>query len=579
MGGTVGMRVLLAAVGALAGLSIHLLTEALALGILPERAALGLGVLGAVFFGGFLAMAGPLAPRRAAVGALSLAVAITALVSLAALRHPQADGVFATPFPILAAATVAFLSLPFWMATQAGRGWRDDEALFTQSWTIVVRYGAAWLFVGLVWAVLLLSGALLALVGLDIEALLIDRAPFALVLTGAALGLGLAVVNELSEVLSPYLILRLIRLLLPPVLAVVAIFLAALPLHGLSPLLGGLSVAATLLAIAAVAVTLVSTAADATDAEAVQGAFMCAATRALAALVAPTAALAAWAVWLRVADQGWTPARVAAATIAAVALGYGLTYLRALLSRNGWRARLRSGNRVMALSIIGVAALSLTPLFDAESISARSQLARFEAGAVGVDNLDLAALAQWGHAGAAAIAALETKAAQPGQEALAARLQDRAAWSLPPQAEPDALRAELRGLMPLSPADATVERDGILDQLSDWELQGWADSCRLRLPGGAPGCVLVLADFWPDVAGREAMFLGTTPSGYLRQEALTPAGQGSWLRHRVTPAGGTEAAPDLAARIIADLQSAGPVLDPVDRFQLRTPSGGLVIQP
>jgi hypothetical protein len=573
------MRVLLAAVGALAGLSVHLLTEALALGLLPERVALGLGVLGAVFFGGFLAMAGPLPPRRAALGALGLALAITALVSLAALRHPRADGLFATPFPMLAAATVAFLSLPFWMASQAGRGWRDDEALFTQSWTIVVRYGAAWLFVGLVWAVLLLSGALLALVGLDIEVLLIDRAPFAPVLTGAALGLGLAVVNELAEVLSPYLILRLMRLLLPPVLAVVALFLAALPLHGLSPLLGGLSVAATLLAIAAVAVTLVSTAVDATDAEAVQGAFMRAATRALAALVAPTAALAAWAVWLRVADQGWTPARVAAATISAVALGYGLAYLRALLSGGGWTARLRSGNRVMALAIVGVAALSLTPLFDAEAISARSQLARFEAGAVGVDDLDLAALARWGNAGAAAIAVLEARAAQPGQEALAARLQDRAGWLLPQQAEPDVLRAELQGLIPLRPAEATAERDAILGQLSDWELQGWADSCRLRLPGGAPGCVLVVADFWPDVAGREAIFLGTTPSGYLRQEALTPAGQGSWLRQRVGLLGGTEPPPDQAARILADLQARGPVLDPVARFQLRTPAGGLVIQP
>lgn len=579
MGGAVRMRMVLSAVGALAGVSLYLLTEAVAQGLLPGRVALGLGAFGAVFFGGFLAMTGPLPPGRAAPGALLVAVGVAALVSWAALRHARVESFVQSPYPLLAAAVLAFLPLPFWMAARGGGGWRDDEALFTQSWTIIVRYGAAWLFTGLVWAMLLLSGGLLALVGLDLVDVLIDAAPVPYVVTGAALGLGLAVVTELADVVSPYLILRLMRLMVPPVLAVVALFLVALPLHGLAPLLGGLSVAATLMAIVGVGVTLVSTAVDATDAEAVQSPFMQAATRALAALVTPLAALAGWAVWLRVEDAGWTPARVAAALIAGVALGYGLVYLRALVSGRGWMARIRSGNRGMALAIIALAGLSLTPALDAEAISARSQLARYEAGRIDAAGLDLAALSRWGHAGAAALAALEAQGLQPGQEALAARLDDRLGWLLPQQAEPEMVRAALRAVMPVQPANATQERDAILAQMTEWEMQGWADSCALRLPGGAPGCVLVLADFWPEAPGLEALFLGATPSGWMRQEAMVPAADGGYRRTGVVAAPMPAPAPDQAARIIGSLQADAPVLDPEPRFQLRTPAGGLSIQP
>lgn len=578
MTGAVRMRLVLTAVGALAGLSLHLLAEAVAQDMLADRVALGLGVLGAAFFGGFLAMAGPLSPARAALGALAVALAVAALVSLAALRHPRVEGLFQTPVPALAALALAFLPLPFWMAAQGPRGWRDDAALFTHSWTIVVRYGAAWLFAALVWAVLLAGGALLSLVGLDLVDAVTDVAPVPYVLTGAALGLGLAVVGEMADLVSPDLVVRLMRLMVPPVLVVVALFMAVLPLHGLAPLLGGLSVAATLLGIVALSVTLVSAAVDATDADAVEAPVMVVATRALAALVAPTAGLAVWAVWMRVADAGWTPARVAAAGIGAVALGYGLVYLRALAGGRDWKARLRAGNRQMALVILALAGLSLTPLLDAEAISARDQVARYEAGAVDAAGLDLAALSDWGTAGAEAIAALEARAAAPGQEALAARLADRDSWAMPGLGQPQAMRAELAATMPLRPADATADRDAILAGMEAWALQSWIESCRLALPGGAPGCVLVLADFWPDLPGREAIFLGATPSGWMREEAFTPVGDGTFVRRSVAATGAQAHGRDRTERIIATVQSGGPVLDPVAEFQLRIPGGGLSIQ-
>ena len=158
----------------------------------------------------------------------------------------------------------------------------DYVHLFDVSWSILVRYSAAWLFVGLFWAVLFLSHALLEIVGLSfIEDLIdIDGVPY--VVTGFALGLGLSVVHEMRDYLSPFLVLRLLRLLVPVVLLVVAIFVVAALLQSPGELFGSLSRAATLLSVALAMICLVSISLDRGDADAVQTPWMRGATAALA---------------------------------------------------------------------------------------------------------------------------------------------------------------------------------------------------------------------------------------------------------------------------------------------------------
>ncbi len=127
----------------------------------------------------------------------------------------------------------------------------------------------------------MLSGVLFELVGVTLikDLLEIDAAAWAI--TGAVFGLALAVVNELSDFVSPFLILRLLRLLLPLVLGVLVVFLTALPFRGLTGLFGGMSSAATLLAMVAAAVTLISAAVDESDEDAVADGWMAHATRLL----------------------------------------------------------------------------------------------------------------------------------------------------------------------------------------------------------------------------------------------------------------------------------------------------------
>lgn len=569
----------LALTGAGAGLALWALDLAAVRGAWPDRVQFGLAALLFTYFAALLAMAGPVTLRRAAVLAGPVAVVVAGLLSLAALRYETVTAFQMTGLPFVAAFAVGFLPLPFLIAQGAGGGGRDYPVLFTESWRMVVRAVAAWIFAGLVWGVVWLSDALLGIVGLGFIEALMEAGPLAAMLTGAALGLGSAVVIETAETAAPDLILRLLRMLALPVLAVTVLFLVALPLRGMSALPAGLSSAGILLAIAVAGVVLVSALVDRSDDEAVAGLWMGRVAQALAAVLPLPVALAVWALTERVGQHGWTPGRVFVAVVALAAAGYALLYLLAVLRGAGWRGRIRRANLVMAGVLLALSALWLTPLLDAEAISARSQLARYEDGRTEAAALDVAALGQWGRAGTAAIARLEELAAEPGHEGLARRLAGAAAGEAPAMGEAaEALLAELREVMPLQPEGATATRDMLLAAIPAVEVQTWIDACTTPLPGGdRPGCVFVVADLWTDRPGEEAVVLLREPSGFVRYEGLG-LGDGGVERRSVAPVSGL--LPDRAAgeQLIAALQDAPPAVTPAPLNMLKA-GGGILLLP
>ena len=558
--------------GGLAGFALYWLYVIIDDGLLDDRLALALAAFAGTFFGGALAMAGPVSLTRAAALAVALGAGVAALISLAALRFDPASDVSNAPLLFLAAVVLSLLPLPFLIAG-AGPGWCDYPALFTQSWSLFVRLSFAWIFVGVVWAVILLSGALFDLVGLTLidDLLKIEAAPW--LITGVVFGLALAVVNELSEYVSPFLILRLLRLLLPLVLLVLAVFLLALPFRGLTGLFGGISSAATLLAIVAAAVTLISAAVDQTDEDAVADGVMAWAARSLALILPLPAGLAVWAIALRVGQYGWTPERLFVAAMALLAMGYGLSYCAAAMRRS-WRADIRSVNVINALAVILLSVLWLTPLLNAERIASNSQMARFAAGGdPGV--LDLWALDQWGRAGAAARAELGRMAMQPGQQALADLL---ASTALDSSASIESARADLAAVMPLQPASAAALRDTIVAAANIYDLQNWTASCRETLPGGGAGCVTVVADFHPDRPGDEAMLVLLGPGGYGSYIGL-------WLdanilqQSQILPSFGALPTEAAAQSLLKTLQTTAPVLAPAPLNMLVIGDAGLIMVP
>lgn len=575
MTGQIAARVRLAIAGGLGGAlvwDVFKAGEKEWIGHYPAFALFGLILVG---FGALLAMAGPLGVGRALPRAFGLGAGVAGLIGLTALRWNEAEDIFNGPIPALALLVVAALPVPFLIAA-ARTSWRDYPTLFLEAWAIVLRGAAAAAFTGLVWLVIYLSDEVLRIVGIDAIRELLSHEVVPMVLTGAVFGLGMAVIHDLAELLSPYVVLRVFRLFLPVVLAVMAVFLVALPFRGLDGLAGGLSPAALLLTMTAGGIALVSIAIDQTDAEATQSPLLIRCAKGMALVLPVVAGLALYAIWLRVDDHGWSPERLFVLLVAGVGLAYGLIYALAVLRGAGWMERIRQGNIHMALVIIALAALWLTPVLNAERISAESQLARFKSGRTDVAALDLHALRNWGRPGAAVIAALEEKAAAPGQEALAAAL---AGQTGAPAVDREALLAALVAAMPVQPATATETRDRLLHAVDDYQLQDWNQVCSGETGADAPRCLMVVADLLPNQPGEEAiLFLQRSPdytdiSGLYLDAAGNPV-----LRTASHPDGRYPDAAEATA-LLRQYHEAAPPVTAVPLNQLGSGPSGLIFLP
>ena len=79
------------------------------------------------------------------------------------------------------------------------------------------------------------------------------------------------------------------------------------------------------------------------------------------------------------------------------------------------------------------------------------------------------------------------------------------------------LRRDLTVLLSLQRFTAT--RDILLAAADARQLRGWLTACEGRLPGGTPGCVLVVADLMTDRPGEEALMVLREPSPRIRVDS------------------------------------------------------------
>lgn len=576
MTGQIAARLQLAVAGALGGALLWAAVKAAERGWIGDYPALILiGALMTLFVA-LLGMAGPLGPMRALPRAAGLAAVLAALLALSMLRYATPEEFLRGGLPVLAALTVAGLPVPFLIAA-ARTGWRDYPALFLEAWSVVLRFAAAAAFTGLVWLVIYVSDQVLRIVGINVIGTLLREELVVMALSGAVLGLGMAVIHDLADLLSPYVVLRLFRLFLPVVLAVMVVFLVALPFRGLSGLAGDLSPALLLLTLVGGGIALVSIVVDQSDEEAAQSPLLRRSAQAMAMILPILAGLALWAVRLRVADHGWTPDRVFVALVAAIGLGYGLVYAQAVLRGGPWMERIRQGNIRLALVVIALAALWLTPILNAERISAQSQLARFQDGRTPVEALDVRALRGWGKPGAEAVAVLEARAKEPGQERLALLLTGETPG--PGEAEQDALRADTAAAMQVQPATATGTRDTLLDAAEAYMLRDWQQVCAAESGPARPGCLMVVADLMPALPGEEAVLFLRRGADYVEIQGLYLGPDGRLVQRGVSrPDGGYFSAAE-ADELMRAYQDSPPPLTPALLNQLGTGGSGLMIQP
>ncbi|MEI4263258.1 DUF4153 domain-containing protein [Roseovarius sp. D0-M9] len=522
-------RILYALIGGAAGLCTYVLAEIVPDAIENARIVLFLMAFGLGFLGVLLSLMGPVRLVLAGAAALGMALPTALLLLWASYRHASPDAFLEGGYGAAAFTYLLVISVPFAVARlQHHGGWRHYGLLFDAAWELVVRIASALLFVGVVWTVLMLSDQLLGLVGIDIIENLLELGPMPYIISGLALGLSLAIVYELRDYVAPFLVIQLLRVMLPAVLVVLAVFVLALPFRGLGNLFGQLSAAAILLGVTAVGLTLITTAVHRDDSMSVQGPLMRGAAQALSVMLVVPALLALWAVWLRIDQYGLTPHRVAALVAAVVASLYALTYAVAVVRRHAWRSEQRQINRGMAVVTLIVAAAWLTPLLNAERMSTASQLARAKAGAP-LDALPLWELAhEWGKAGRRGLARLEADA-EGNPELLALIDQARRSDSRWAYDAAGGITA-LDGEVPLRPEGRSLP-PGALDALPQDERRTIEAACKRRAPGGHPGCVMVIGSFEPESDAEHVIgfFMTSGPRIYIaayemHEEALQPGG-------------------------------------------------------
>ncbi|GAA6206913.1 DUF4153 domain-containing protein [Cognatishimia sp. WU-CL00825] len=474
-------RAYLCGIGALAGLSLWLLFDVLPDALGNQYLLLWIASTSMAFFGLTLGLSGYLHPKQALGVASVWALFCGALLQWSSQRYFEFDDLFEAGFAPLCWALLVLLGAPFGAAILRRNLW-DYRYLFDTAWGIVVRYFAGFIFLGLFWALIFLSDALFRTVGLTVIQDLLDIEPVPFVLSGLVLGLALAVAQELSDFISPYLVLRLIRLLVPLVLIVVATFIAVLPARGLSNLFGDFSAAAILMSVTLISITMITSALDRDDQGAVATRVLYWSCKALILALPLLSGLALWSIVLRVEAYGWTPERLAAALAAALVFAYAALYLVALLRGARWMAHIRRSNIVMALAVMALAALWMTPVMHAERIAAQSQLARYLSGKSTAQQFPAWEMQnKWGVAGQAVIAQLQLDPTAVHAAVLAelARAKGLTSYQFErgnTEKSSETLAQELQGLVVVS-GQELLDVSPKYDRLSNRHLKKWVQVC------------------------------------------------------------------------------------------------------
>ena len=399
---TVKTRVILTLVGLLAGLGgYNLLVADVFEG--AERLHLFLSAMWGIGFAAILVMAGAVPLRRSVPYAVVIGAVAAGLLTWGSLRFVEVEDYLTTVMPFFAFLIVGLLPIPFVMAREVDGSFWNYQGLFTHSWDVIVRVASGWVFAVLMWLAIVLANQLLVTVRLTFLNQFLDLPAVPWLISGAAVGLSAAILNELSEVLSAALVLRLLRVFILPALVIIGLFTLFLPINGLSGAPLG-SAATTALAAAIVATTLVSIGLDCGAEQAVHSPLMRNAVRLLALFVVILAGVASYALWLRIDQHGFSPARIYAAVASLIALAYGAFYAVSVVRRGDWMARIRRTNTVMAPVVGGLAALTLTPVINPEAISTRDKVARIIAAGEAPDWAELFDMRNdWGVAGRTAL--------------------------------------------------------------------------------------------------------------------------------------------------------------------------------
>ena len=384
---------LLAALLGIAGLCVHLFSDWNADNMPPWRAALV-----AAFAFGPLALAFTV-DRARWKEPLVFAGLVALVMAGIAWRVTAAGDRYADETFWLAAGLVAItLALPLFQAGFHRLRWRTayDQTHF-HVWTDAISGAGALVFTGVSWLLVVLLAALFSAIDIDIVENVVDEPWFGWTFSGAAFGAALGVLRNQLKVIGTLqsVVMLVFSIIAVPLAAALAIFLLAVLASGIAVLWNATeSPTPLLLSVAVVAFVLVNAVIRNADHEVSGNRALRWASLVLALAILPLALLAAISTGTRIAEYGLSPERLWGIVAVAVAVAYGVAYFAAPIRgrMSGWMERVRSANMHLAVATCVLAFILALPLFDFGAISARNQIARFDAGEVAVDEFDFDAL-------------------------------------------------------------------------------------------------------------------------------------------------------------------------------------------
>lgn len=358
-------------------------------------------------------------------------------------------------------------------ALEAGKGHGlralPYPAVHDHGWTNVVLVLLALVFVGVVWLLAWLLASLFNLIGIDLLQELLRKDWFGWMMSGAAMGAAIGLLRDHDRVVAMLQrVAMLVLSVLAPVLgAGLLIFLIATLFTGLEPLWAATRDTTPILLSACAGALILANAVigDSPEDEARSRPLRWGAL-ALAFAILPLAAIAAVSTGLRVGQYGLTPARLWALTFIAFACAVGLAYWAALARRRlAWATPARPANIALAIGLCAVMLLLSTPIVSFGALSARSQVARLEAGRVSPERFDWAALRyDFGPAGKAAVERL-AKSGTPAIRTAAARtLDEKDRWALAQRTRDVDAKAAFAGRVTVLPEKAPLP-DALVDAI------------------------------------------------------------------------------------------------------------------
>jgi hypothetical protein len=424
---------IMAAIGAVGGLIVHLLTDkANYSDPLPiwKQAATSFTVIATISF--LLTV-----ELRRWTWSIAFALgcgAVIALIGWFTAQYNQVPDIF--EFPFLSGILAVLIAAPLFQTIRDEGDWHFPYArLHRHAWTDAVIGAAGLAFTGVTFLLAWLIASLFNVIGIDAIKELLQEEWFSWMLAGFAFGGALGLLRERDALVATLQKLVMVVLsVLAPVLAVaLAAFLLSLPFTGLKGLWeSDIPATPMLLLSGAGAILLVNAVIGDGRDERSPNAWLQRAALVLLICILPLAVLAALSMGERINQYGWTPERIWGVIAVGIAIAYGLVAWWAVFKgRKNFDDPLRPLQTQLAIGLCGLALFLALPILDFGAISANSQLARLDSGKVKAEEFDWTAMAfDFGPAGRERLAEIAKSgpAAQRKLASFALNTQNR--WDL-----------------------------------------------------------------------------------------------------------------------------------------------------